>query len=269
MNATVSRFLNSGLLVLGFLSLSALDTGAALANGKNNKPQPKASAIQADKEQTNKDKNSSSKKTSTLTPTVACGDAFGLVTAGGINYTDCKGPLQGNDVGSGNPLLTLLNDDDIFGDFNWVLGGKSDEANGGEFGLSVTGGDSGFWSVVEEITTPFVFSLKSSTFFSAYFFDGITSTFGGSWNTIGVDLAGNGQFGKDLSHATLFVVDKGDTTNVAPSVPDITDVSTTEVGNIDVSNTDSNQVSVPEPSALAGLALFLGGMVASRRRLSR
>ena len=107
----------------------------------------------------------------------------------------------------------------------------------GQNGLST-----GKWSLNKAlISGTFVISLKSSTAYSAYLFKDIDFSktgLEGIFNTIGVALDGSGNAGKALSHASLFVAN-------VPSGP---------------------STKVPEPSALMGLGLVLGGMVVARRK---
>lgn len=51
-------------------------------------------------------------------------------------------------------------------------------------------------------------SLKAGTYYSAYLFTNLNDIVGGTFDTKGVDLAGNGKSGKGLSHATLFVLNQ-------------------------------------------------------------
>ncbi|MBE8970456.1 PEP-CTERM sorting domain-containing protein [Nostocales cyanobacterium LEGE 12452] len=168
------------------------------------------------------------------------------ISLGGVNATACEGAFSGNDTGAGNPLETLL-DGGLFassvGTADWTLLAKSDESN--SLFTAANGTNIGSWSLSQPLTSnTFVVSLKSSTKYSAYLFkdydwsQGLTGVF----NTIGVDLNGRGNAGKDLSHASLFV------SNIK-------------------SNPDPQ--AVPEPATLLGLGLAAGGMVISRRRNSR
>ncbi|MDX2097483.1 MAG: PEP-CTERM sorting domain-containing protein [Leptolyngbyaceae cyanobacterium bins.59] len=178
-----------------------------------------------------------------------CTDAS--VTANGFSYTACSGPLPGNDTGNQGTLLARLNGtgafaptglfDNIVGDRTWSLFGKSDAS--GDTVEADNGDAKGDWSV-SGITGPFVLSLKTSTSYSAYLFTGLTGTIQGLFDTIGVELAGQGNDptkGKDLSHASIFVASGGTT----PPPPQ----------------------SVPEPSAMAALGLFaVGGLTALKKK---
>jgi hypothetical protein len=136
--------------------------------------------------------------------TVSC--KSGSVTATGFGgATACAGSFSGNDTGAGNPLLTSLNGglfSSFTGNTTWKLLGKSDAANSG-FTAS-NGATKGSWSLLQAITGPFVISLKSSTGYSAYFFDGKTPITSGTFNTLGVSVNKQGK-AQALSHASIFV----------------------------------------------------------------
>ncbi|KYC41908.1 PEP-CTERM sorting domain-containing protein [Scytonema hofmannii PCC 7110] len=171
------------------------------------------------------------------------------VSLGGINATACKGPFDGNDTGAQGTLLSDLNNglfkNSLSSDYtyNWALAGKSDESN--NFLTAANNFSSGAWSLKQPLSSDtFVLSLKTSTAYSAYLFTGINYTnLQGFFNTVGVALAGNGNQGKALSHASLFVATKKH--NEQPPVK-----------------------KVPEPGTLLGLGLTATGMVVSRRRKS-
>lgn len=171
------------------------------------------------------------------------------VSLGGIFATACKGPFSGNDTGAQGTLLNDLNNglfkNSLSSDYtyNWTLAGKSDESN--NFLTAANGSSSGTWSLKQPLVSDtFVLSLKASTSYSTYLFTGINYTnLQGFFNTIGVALAGNGNQGKALSHASLFVATKKH--NEKPPV-----------------------TKVPEPGTLLGLGLTVGGMVVARRRKS-
>lgn len=176
-----------------------------------------------------------------LTPTGVSCDA-GIVMASGTSFSDCAGAFQGNDTGSGNPLLTALNNG-LFSGYNsnagvWQLLGKSDE---GAFKASET--TSGNWSLLngQSLNSPFVFSIKASTSFSAYLFEDAKNVTGGSFTTKGVSVNGKGN-AQELSHASLFVF--------KPNTP-VTPTPT----------------AVPEPFTILGTAVAAGvGYTLKRRR---
>jgi hypothetical protein len=168
------------------------------------------------------------------------------VSLGGTAATDCKGPFEGNDTGATGTLLDDLNQglfaSSVGSNVTWSLAGKSDESN--PFLTADNGLSTGKWSLNKALSSgTFVISLKSSTAYSTYLFKNIDFSktgLQGIFNTIGVALDGSGNAGKALSHASLFVAN-------VPSEP---------------------STKVPEPSALMGLGLVLGGMVVARRRKS-
>ena len=168
------------------------------------------------------------------------------ISLGGTAATDCKGPFEGNDTGAQSTLLDDLNKGlfatNLGSNVEWTLYGKSDESN--LFIQPDNGSNVGKWSLEQPLSSgTFVISLKTSTAYSAYLFKDIDFSktgLEGIFNTIGVALEGNGNAGKALSHASLFV-------------PNVLSQPSTKV---------------PEPSALMGLGLVLGGMVVARRRKS-
>ncbi|MGG6294884.1 PEP-CTERM sorting domain-containing protein [Leptolyngbya sp. AN02str] len=133
--------------------------------------------------------------------------------SGGIFASACAGSFSGNDTGAQGTLLNDLNNG-LFstGGGTWSLLGKSDDG-GFSAGKSSTGG----WSLLggQQITGSFVLSLKAGNAYSAYYFDNVSNVTSGFFDTIGVSLAGNGKSGKDLSHASIFVLSQ-DTTPTPP-----------------------------------------------------
>ncbi|GEQ96424.1 hypothetical protein JCM17844_00610 [Iodidimonas gelatinilytica] len=159
-----------------------------------------------------------------------------VVDASGVSvgFSSCIGRISGNDAARGGALmLGMLNDDDVFGDLDWVFAGKSDS---GDFWAD-EGEDYGHWGLfagLAPISGPFVVSFKHGNGFSAYFFDGVTSVKGG-WFSLPVTRA-NGRTNA-LSHASLFL---------------------------------AQTTSIPEPLSLALFGFGLMGLVVvQRRRLSR
>ncbi|MBW4467550.1 MAG: hypothetical protein KME07_19155 [Pegethrix bostrychoides GSE-TBD4-15B] len=144
-------------------------------------------------------------------PPAAC--ASGSVSAFGLgSFTSCNGSNSGNDVGAQGGLTNLL-ETGIFGGITsgWSLLEKVDlsgnAGTGSNLSLNQTSEGVGSWKVASAIKSSFVLSLKTSTSWSAYYFDNsagnaITE---GLWNTLGVSLAGSGNNGKGLSHATIYV----------------------------------------------------------------
>lgn len=135
-------------------------------------------------------------------PANALACSLGSVTATGLgSSTSCIGSFSGNDAmsnGTGD-LSKQLSTGVFKGLKEWQFVGKSDEG-----AFSTLGGNAGIWSTKTALTTPFVLSLKSSTSWSAYFFENTNDlkVFGGSWTTKGVSTKnGNAQ---DLSHATIY-----------------------------------------------------------------
>lgn len=169
----------------------------------------------------------------TSTPAANC--SSGTVTAFGLgSYTSCIGSNSGQDVTDGapgggeDPLLDQLTAGIFGGITNWSLLEKVNApGTGSVLNWFETNEGNGTWQVKNPIKTAFVLSLKTSTHWSAYYFDNSSKTAvnGGLWNTLGVALAGNGQNGKALSHASIFVVPGND------------------------------QVEVPEPGMIAALGL--------------
>lgn len=186
-------------------------------------------------------------------PASATSCSVSNVILGGMEATACRGPISGNDTGNGGTLGNLLNQQNLFDQElaavgitgeTWSLAGKSDEnsilnADKGEVSNSWLSFDSAL------NTNTFVISLKTSNSYSAYLFTNYNwqapNALEGIFNTIGVELNGNGKAGKALSHASLFVA----------NVKTVTPPSVQEV---------------PEPATVMGLGLVFGGLVASRRR---
>jgi len=187
---------------------------------------------------------------STSSPNATCN--ITNVYIGNTSATACKGPLSGNDTGSGNPLLTQLQNGlfDVGSNVTWDLAGKSDSNESNNFGFKAQNDfNTGAWSLDKALgigPSTFVISLKTSTSYSAYLFKDIDFSktgLKGIFNTIGVALDGSGSKGKALSHASLFKA----TYAKLPEPP---------------------KARVPEPSASIGLGLVMGGMLISRRRKS-
>ncbi|MBE9168048.1 PEP-CTERM sorting domain-containing protein [Pleurocapsales cyanobacterium LEGE 06147] len=163
------------------------------------------------------------------------------------NSTSCIGQVSNpqNDVQSGgNPLLGFLNDDKLFGNFNWSFAGKQDigktqpvpfEPGTVDFGFSVdpaTGEPkNGTWNVTQALSGPFVISLKAATGWAAYFFENADEfeIFQGTWATTNLQNPAGKQAA--LSHISLFVAD----------------------------TLDKPHQSVPEPATTAALGLFALG----------
>ena len=237
MKNTFSALLISASLAIGVAAVAAPAQAAP--------PKEAAAREAAAKEAAAKEEKSVAKEESGKVATsVMCN--VSNISLGGTAATDCKGPFEGNDTGDKGTLLNDL-DNGLFAssvgsNVKWTLDGKSDETN--PFLSAANGLSTGKWSLKQPLSSgTFVISLKSSNAYSAYLFKDIDFSktgFEGIFNTIGVALDGSGKAGKALSHASLFVA------NVR-SQPG---------------------TKVPEPSALMGLGLVLGGMVVARRRKS-
>ncbi len=154
---------------------------------------------------------------STQAQAVNCMD--GTVTADGRgNFDACIGAFDGNEGAmDGAVLLSEINTGVFGGITNWTFDAKYDvDSNAIDAGLNtlnfdITGsGSSGTWSITPETDIPLVLSLKSSTHWSAYYFEGGILTSGGTWNTNGVSLNKKG-IPQGLSHGTIsfFTIDGG------------------------------------------------------------
>lgn len=147
--------------------------------------------------------------------TVTAHEASGAV----VNFKSCIGRLAGNDAkGDGDPLLLLLNDEDIFGATDWIFFGKSD-GNAPAF-LASNDQTSGTWSLWDDaasIAGPFVISFKHGNGFSAFFFDDLISVRGGDF-ALSPALSGGGRNNRvnALSHASVFL---SPTTSTITAVP--------------------------------------------------
>jgi hypothetical protein len=143
-------------------------------------------------------------------------------------YTDCIGSFDtrstGNDVlGNGRgPLANALGTGIFGGITNWKFAGKSDASGAlasgdtGSFtnlGFKWTESSEGkgkwmFSNIPTQFNADLVISLKTATFWSAYYIKkGTIANFNNAefdWNTLGVDLAGNRRNGKALSHASVY-----------------------------------------------------------------
>lgn len=136
-------------------------------------------------------------------PSKAATCSTGSVTALGLgSATACIGSFAGNDAqGDGSGALLNQLSTGVFNDLTqWEFVGKSDEG-----AFDVTNGNSGSWNIASGITGPFVLSLKASTSWSAYFFEGLEDfqVFSGTWTTTGVSTNAKGT-ARALSHATLY-----------------------------------------------------------------
>lgn len=177
-------FLPTSLLAVGLLSLPALPANA--------KPATAANTTAA---------NTTAANTTAASAT-AC--SLGSVSAFSLgSSTSCIGSFSGNDAqGDGSGALLNKLSTGVFKDLKtWQFVGKSDESPL----FKTSAGTSGNWSIANGITGPFVLSLKSSTAWSAYFFENTNDlkVFGGTWTTAGVSTNKQGQV-QDLSHATLY-----------------------------------------------------------------
>jgi hypothetical protein len=220
----------------------------APAQAKDNKPPAKEEsgkvADQTAPAQAKDDKSVAKEESAKVAASVMCNASN--ISLGRTAATDCEGPFEGNDTGDKGTLLDDLNNglfkSSVGSNVTWTLAGKSDESN--LFIQADKNSNIGNWSLKQPLSSgTFVISLKSSTAYSAYLFKDIDFSktgLEGIFNTIGVALDGSGKAGKALSHASLFVAN-------VPSGP---------------------STKVPEPSALMGLGLVLGGMVVARRRKS-
>lgn len=210
-----------GLLVASLVSLSALEATAAPKGSAGSNPNSTSPAL--------------------------CGS--GTVTAFGLgSYTNCIGAFEGNDVTNGaagggdDPLLDQLSTGIFGGITNWSLLEKVNKPGAGsKLSWTETSEGVGTWQVSSPITRSFVLSLKAGNFWSAYYFNNSSATevTNGLWNTLGVDLAGNGINGKALSHASIFI---------APG---------------------DDQVEVPEPTTLAALGLVAVAGLGTLKRQNR
>jgi hypothetical protein len=169
--------------------------------------------------------------------TCSAGSVTSNPLAGGssLSYTECLNPVKGNDVTKtiSGSLTTFL--DQTLG-AGWVFdskyeGGKTASGpNSYGFSWVQDGKGKGTWSVAQEISSPFVISLKAGNQYTSYYMDGSSNTLGGAWATFDQ---------KDLSHASIFMG--------RPTVPPTT--------------------TVPEPAATAALVLFgLTAIGASKKK---
>lgn len=141
----------------------------------------------------------------------SCHDASGLVTATGRGgYTACIGPNAGNE-GANNfqDLLAAVNGGVFDGITNWMPDAKFDSGTGivdagpntSSFQNLGQPGNSGTWSIGAPTTDAIILTLKTNTFWSAYYFAGGAATSGGDWSTLGVSV--NQGIGQGISHSTI------------------------------------------------------------------
>ncbi len=141
----------------------------------------------------------------------SCNDALGLVTATGRgDYTSCIGPNGGNE-GAMNfaGLLAAINGGAFDGITNWTPDAKYDSGtsmvdagpNTSNFMMTGQPGNSGSWSIGAPTTDAIVLTLKTNTFWSAYYFAAGAATSGGDWSTLGVSV--NKGMGQGISHGTI------------------------------------------------------------------
>lgn len=133
------------------------------------------------------------------------GNVAANTSSGSVLADMCIGRMSGNDAKNGGyPLMGMLNDDDVFGDYDWVFMGKSDE---GDF-YADENKKSGTWSLLSgalPINGPFAISFKHGNGFSVYFFENALAVTSGTFS-----LPGSGRKNKvfALSHASLFITTK-------------------------------------------------------------
>jgi len=179
-------------------------------------------------------------------------------------YLGCEGVFDGNDSNSqstveglnlwGNATSIGWNNKDLYKtdvDEEYANGPTSVTSDLLNYTLDIVGGKGGSEGTVTfdaDVNRRFAMVVKTSTKWSAYFFDGILEGTVLDWNTMGVALNGSGNAGKGLSHLSFYVSD--------------VEVALREEANKPV------KVYVPEPSAIVGLAFLGGGMFLSRRRKS-
>ncbi|MCA9470677.1 MAG: PEP-CTERM sorting domain-containing protein [Nitrospirales bacterium] len=141
----------------------------------------------------------------------SCNDAFGSITATGRgDYDACIGPNSGNE-GAMNfaALLAAINGGVFDGITNWTPDAKYDSGtsmvdagpNASDFTMTGQPGNSGTWSIDTPTTDAIVLTLKTNTFWSAYYFASGVATSGGNWDTLGVSI-NHGQ-GQGISHSTI------------------------------------------------------------------
>jgi hypothetical protein len=207
-----------------------------------------------------------------------------------IGYSLCE-RYEGNDTRAGYFIDNFLNPSSgtsAFGSTgDWFLADKNDDGNAysqsvGGFSLGFNGLLSGFnndASSGEEAKIdfdnvslsgpdadqnafsydgPLVLVLKTATYFSAYKFDDLSQILDIDWDTLGVDINANNGNGRGLSHASLYLTKPGlsvDPLAQPPAEP--FDPETEPV------------VSVPEPSAIAGLLMLTGVLTTGQRRRRR
>lgn len=117
----------------------------------------------------------------------------------GMSYDDCSGSWDGNN--KGNPGVEADVASQILADFGFVVGSSSEISSGG--------GSSGTLDLGGAITGLFAIALKAGDAFSLYSFDGGVSGISSiNYDTLGVGWftsSGIHQFGKDLSHADIYL----------------------------------------------------------------
>lgn len=248
MKKVLSTLLGASLMSVGLIAVSAPDAFAKPGNGGGN------------------GNSGGDTTTSDTTTSLSCGNMFEGTVAEVQKiyptYLGCEGPISGNDSNSQSTVEGLS----FFSEANSIGWGNKDlyktdvdeeYANGPtsvtsdllNYTLDIVGGKGGNEGTVtfdQDVNRRFAMVLKTSTKWSAYFFDGILEDTVLDWNTLGVST-NKGQ-GQGLSHVSFYVSD-------------------IEVALRDQKNKES-KVYVPEPSAILGLAFLGGGMFLSRRRKS-
>jgi hypothetical protein len=259
MNKILSTVLGASLISVGLVAGAATDAfagGNGNGNGNGGGGNPNSGGDTT---------------TSNTTTSLSCGNMFEGTVADVKEiyptYLGCEGPISGNDSNSQSTVegLSLWDWKTGVGDIGWnnkdLYKTDVDEeyANGPtsvtsellNYTLDIVGGKGGSEGTVtfdKDVNRRFAMVLKTSTEWSAYFFDGILEDTVLDWNTMGVALNGSGNAGKGLSHVSFYVSD-------------------IEVALRDEKNKPP-KVYVPEPSAIVGLAFLGGGMFLSRRRKS-
>ncbi len=141
----------------------------------------------------------------------------GSVTATGRgSYDACIGPFAGNEGAmDGAVLLANINGGVFGGITGWVFDAKYDVdnnvvdegPNNSNFQITGIPGNSGNWSISPATNDALVISLKTNTFWSAYYFAAGNLVSSGTWNTLGVSV--NNGSGQDLSHGTISFFSNG------------------------------------------------------------